>query len=150
MLVERLVRMANEAGGGDNIAAVVLSFQVSATPVDDGLPELALRLDSEPDAGPAFDAGVSAAAPPPRREQVSAPEILLLGIESDVDPEEAHGFRVVPAESATSGLFRALGDILPKQRPSRPPAAACVACHEALAPEGVFCPKCGVRQPARG
>ena len=147
VLVERLIRMANEAGGGDNIAAVVLLFEVSATPAEDAGPEVALRLESEPDAGPAFDAEVSDAAPPPRRQTVSAPEILLLGIESDVDPEEASAFRVVPSESATSGLFRALGDILPPRRPP-PHPATCVSCHEALAQEGAFGPRCGARPPS--
>jgi hypothetical protein len=75
---------------------------------------------------------------------VSAPEILLLGIESEVDLEEAPAFRVVPAESGTSSLFRALGDILPRRAPQ--PLASCSSCGGELPAEAAFCPRCGVQR----
>jgi hypothetical protein len=76
---------------------------------------------------------------------VSAPEILLLGIESEVDPEEAPAVRVVPETSATSSLFRAIGDLLPPRRPKSSPHI-CGTCGAETPTEAVFCPRCGMRQ----
>jgi hypothetical protein len=77
-----------------------------------------------------------------KRRDVSAPEILLLGIESEVDPEEA--IRVVPSSSASSGLFHALGDLLPPRKPRavQPP---CASCGGEVVAEALFCPRCGAR-----
>jgi protein phosphatase len=131
---DRLVALANDAGGRDNIAVVVIAFE-SAEPGDEpeaaAIPELAPALEPE--------------QPELRSEMASSPEILLLGIESDVDPEEA--IRVVPSESKTSGLYRALGGLLlPTKRP-RPAQAFCTACGAALSSvaiaAGARCPMCG-------
>jgi serine/threonine protein phosphatase PrpC len=144
-LVERLISMANAAGGGDNIAAIVLAFDLASTTEEPAM-ELADLLEPEPEPVP------DEPEPPHRATQrpvfVSAPEILLLGIESEVDPEEAPAFRVVPAESGTSSLFRALGDLLPQ----RPPKAGvpCIACGGELPVEASFCPRCGVRRTDGG
>jgi protein phosphatase len=130
-LVDLLVRIANDAGGDDNIAVVVLAFdQSQATEEDeDALPELAQALEPDP-------------TPPSRAEAISAPEIVLLGIESEVDPEEA--IRVVPSESRTSGLYKALGGLFPARKKAQ---AFCTACGAEIAGdltgEGVKCPKCG-------
>jgi protein phosphatase len=132
-LADLLVTMANEAGGADNIAVVVLAFD-QATPSsaseEDALPELAQALEPE-------------APSTPRSEAISAPEIVLLGIESDVDPEEA--IRVVPSESRTSGLYKALGGLFPARKGKA--QAFCTACGAEIAGEltgeGVKCPKCG-------
>jgi serine/threonine protein phosphatase PrpC len=177
-LVERLIDMANRAGGGDNIAAVVLSCDVTAAPLgldgetlldrghpqppglDGGHPhtpepsvELAQLLEPDDEVpAPEVAAAPPPGRPPPRAEMMSAPEILLLGIESEVDPEEAAAIRVVPPESATSGLFRALGDLLPQRRgpPALPPTGAasstCSTCAADLPAEGLFCPRCGMRR----
>jgi hypothetical protein len=74
---------------------------------------------------------------------LSSPEILLLGIESDVDPEEA--IRVVPEGSAGSGLIDALGGILQARR-AREPLVACTACGDPVLAEADFCPHCGARR----
>jgi serine/threonine protein phosphatase PrpC len=138
-LVERLLRMANEAGGGDNIAAVVLAFDVTSTPGTRMALEPALELDPLPDTEPA---PTRKSPPPARGQSVSAPEILLLGIESEVDLEEA--IRVVPSSSASSGLCHALGDLLPTRR-SRAVQPPCASCGGEIVGEAFFCPRCGVR-----
>jgi protein phosphatase len=148
-LVERLIQAANEAGGGDNIAVLVLKMDV--TVADDDTHPLAELL--EPESTRAPDTMVTPVAPTdpapprtaPRHEMVSAPEILLLGIESEVDPEEGPAVRVVPESSATSGLFRAIGDLLPPRRPKSSPAL-CGTCGAEAPPEAVFCPRCGMRR----
>jgi protein phosphatase len=135
-LVEQLIARANEVGGGDNIAAVVLSCDFAPAPSED----LASLL--EPDSPPR----PATLAPPrsaPRPE--SAPEILLLGIESELDAEEAPAIRVVPESSASSGLFRAIGDLLPQRRP-RGPVSLCGSCGAELVTEAIFCPRCGTRR----
>jgi PPM family protein phosphatase len=170
-LVDRLIRAANEAGGGDNIAVIVVRMDVSAAEDETGpLAELlepestrassTLRpqpflspgsADRAPDTlvTPAADSAPPTLAvparPPPRPEMVSAPEILLLGIESEVDPEEAPAVRVVPESSATSGLFRAIGDLLPPRRPKSSPGF-CATCGGEAPAEAVFCPRCGMRR----
>jgi serine/threonine protein phosphatase PrpC len=142
-LVERLLRTANEAGGGDNIAAVVIVFDVTGAPVapvaDEPEPEREPELEPWPDTEPAPPRGSPA---PARRQSISAPEILLLGIESDVDVEEA--IRVVPSSSASSGLFHALGDLLPPRRPRASPPP-CASCGGEIVGEAFFCHRCGAR-----
>ena len=80
--------------------------------------------------------------PPPRAPMVSTPEILLLGIESEVDPEEAPPIRVVPESSADSGLIDALGDLLQARR-VRETLIACAACSAPILSDATFCPYCG-------
>jgi serine/threonine protein phosphatase PrpC len=155
-LVERLISMANAAGGRDNIAAIVLAFDVAANAAHDVELAALLEPDEPAPAEPAADEAEPETEPLPdepddqthimaRSEMMSAPEILLLGIESEVDPEEAPAFRVVPAESGTSSLFRALGDLLPQQRRPKD-LVPCVACGGELPAEAAFCPRCGVQR----
>ena len=194
-LCERLIRLANESGGADNIAAVVISFgfawadvghrdtspSIEFTKFEPSRPvELPRPIEPAPQRSPtpppAPPARSSSAAPPPpapsrspapprpsapapppppppRPEMVSSPEILLLGIESEVDPEEAaandgaskpRAIRVVPQGSADSGLIDALSGLL--QRRPRGTMVSCIACGELLPPEAAFCPRCGVRR----
>jgi hypothetical protein len=77
---------------------------------------------------------------------ISAPEMLLLGIESELDPEEPPPVRVVPESSATPGLFRVIGGLLPPRRPKNP-LFFCGFCGARLVLEAVFCPRCGMRRP---
>jgi protein phosphatase len=144
-LVERLVKMANEAGGADNIAVVALAFDVAPPSEEEPLPDLAEALEPEGEAAAAAAPEADEETTGGRAEMISAPEIVLLGIESDVDPEEA--IRVVPSESRTSGLYRALGGLLSTAKRSRSLQAFCTACGADvsgdLSGEMVKCPKCG-------
>jgi PPM family protein phosphatase len=151
-LVEHLVRLANAAGGGDNIAAVVLAFGENSE-ITMGGPESPPKPPGDsrgseitavelPQANAASEPAAPPPPPPPRPAFVSAPEILLLGIESDVDPEEAPALRIVPSSSASSGLIDALGDLLQTRR-QRGALVACAACGDPVLTEAEFCPHCG-------
>ena len=145
--VEHLVRLANEAGGGDNIAAIVVTFdfapasprntqpyaRLAPAPVE----PLADALEPSPPEPPE-----PPPPPPPRPPMVSTPEILLLGIESEVDPEEAPPIRVVPEGSADSGLIDVLGDLLQTRR-MRETLVACPSCSSPILADATFCPYCG-------
>src|SRR5262249_29160337 len=131
-LADRLVAQANEVGGGDNIAAVVICCDL--TPVSST--ELASILEPDSQPRPSTDA-------PPR--SASSPALILPGLEAEPDPEEGPAIRIVPESSPPSGLFRAIGDLLPPRRPRSPPAL-CEACGGEVMPEGNFCPRCGVRR----
>jgi protein phosphatase len=154
-LCERLIRTANEAGGKDNIAVVVIAFDAAQPSEEEEAPQpgaaepapvaaLAPPAVDEPRATEPRAAEPPAAAEESRGEMISAPEIVLLGIQSDVDPEEA--LRVVPSESKTSNLYRALGGLLSAKR-SRPTLAFCTACGAELSADvttdSVKCPRCG-------
>jgi PPM family protein phosphatase len=172
-LVDHLIRLANESGGGDNIAAVVVSFGFTWADVGhrDTSPsiefsrfepsrpvELPRPIEPAPPRTPAPPPrltvpGPPPMPPPPRESFVSAPEILLLGIESQVDPEEvaandgsskSPAFRVVPEGSADSGLIDALSGLL--HRRPRNTLISCGSCGELLPPEAAFCPRCGIQR----
>jgi protein phosphatase len=94
-IAERLVQLANEAGGPDNIAALVLFCQ--------GGHERALPADSVPPPPPELFS-----LPGDFDPDKSDPELLILGIE-DLDISDSK-------ESASDDLLKALGDMLgPKQ-----------------------------------
>src|SRR6185437_16244734 len=86
-LCDHFVRLANEAGGSDNIAAVVVTFAFAAVPPRNTQP---YQRSSAAPAQPLADLLEPASPlpqeppppPPPRAPMVSTPEILLLGIES--------------------------------------------------------------------
>jgi serine/threonine protein phosphatase PrpC len=95
-VVERLLRLANEAGGPDNIAAVVIDCQ--------GGHKTALPADSVPPPAPevpladAFD------------QDRSDPELLILGIE-DLNAGDIH--------TASDGLLRAIEGLIDPNKPAK-------------------------------
>ena len=151
-LVEHLVRLANEAGGGDNVAAVVVTFDFASASPHNTQPyaregsepaeSLAEMLEPASPPPPLPPLPRQLPQPPPRAPMVSTPEILLLGIESEVDPEEAPPIRVVPEGSADSGLIDALGGLLHARR-VRETLIACAACSAPILSDATFCPYCG-------
>jgi hypothetical protein len=121
----RLIRMANDAGGGDNIAAVALVCEIAApTSVEPAEVEVAAEERRDP-------------------TMTSAPEIMVLGIENEVDIEDTSRIRVVPSESVSSGLIDTLGGFLRAYRTGR---TRCAACNEVMVAEAMFCPHCGARR----
>jgi len=87
----RLIELANDAGGPDNVTALVLHCQGGHT--------YALPADSVPPPPPDLFSGSSDMTP-----NHSDPELLILGIE-DMDLAEGK-------ESASDGLFKALGELI--------------------------------------
>jgi hypothetical protein len=76
--------------------------------------------------------------PPSRRPIGSAPEIIIVGVES----------HVVPTESATAGLLDALGRFARLRQPSNPEVAQpkpsrCGDCGQPLDKGATVCPTCG-------
>ncbi len=92
-IVQHLLNLANEAGGRDNIAVLVLDCT--------GGPETTIPLDPR--------AQVSKPQPPARPAEPSQPELLLLGIE-EIDLAGARPLQVVPPNSASDGLTEALAE----------------------------------------
>ena len=74
-----------------------------------------------------------------RRPAGSAPEIIIVGVES----------RVVPSDSATAGLLDALGRFARLRPPSAPDetghprSARCDDCGQPLESGATVCPTCG-------
>jgi protein phosphatase len=126
VLVERLVAMANEAGGGDNIAALAIRCDLTESAAIEP-PRPAVEL------------------PPSRPPAGSAPEILLLGIESEHDLDDTARIRVVPSESVSSGLIDALDTLVLARK--QMPRVPCPACREWIEPESLFCTHCGEPRP---
>jgi hypothetical protein len=70
----------------------------------------------------------------------SAPEIIIVGVES----------RIVPLESANATLLDALGRFARLRQPSvpevaHPKPARCVDCGQPLEKDTTTCPTCGTR-----
>ncbi|HEY3817089.1 MAG TPA: protein phosphatase 2C domain-containing protein [Polyangiaceae bacterium] len=118
--VKALLAAALRAGGQDNIAAVVVACE-----------ETEQAPKRRPSARPEM--------PPPMRGPIgSAPEIIIVGVES----------RVVPSDSATAGLMDALGRFARLRQPSvpevsQPKATRCKDCGQPLESGAVLCPTCG-------
>ena len=77
--------------------------------------------------------------PPPRPMHGSAPEIIIVGVET----------RVVPSDSASAGLLDALGRFARLRQPSVPEAAQpkpsrCRECGQPLEATATVCPTCNV------
>jgi serine/threonine protein phosphatase PrpC len=100
VIVEKLLSLAIEAGGRDNVAALVIDCA--------GGPDITLPADPRrhaPETHP----------PPARPGEPSTPELLLLGIEEiklDAEPT----FRVVPTDSASEDLAEALSKLVKSQQ----------------------------------
>jgi serine/threonine protein phosphatase PrpC len=119
-IVERLIQSANVASGEDNISAVVLTCEITT---GSSSPEIEVARDNS---------------------MASAPEILVLGIESEPDIEDTARIHVVSSESVSSGLIDALGDVL---RTRKAVTVRCGTCGKTVVAEAVFCPYCGARRP---
>ena len=90
-IVARLIELANDAGGPDNIAALVIDCK-----------------------SPEDDPRVSVAAPPsvpPYARDGSQPEILVLGIE-EISLDGTPDVAVIPTQEASGDLIDALGDLI--------------------------------------
>jgi serine/threonine protein phosphatase PrpC len=122
--VRALVRAALDAGAHDNVAAVVILCDET----EDGTKR---KPSVRPE--PMVD------LPPKVRQAVgSAPEIIIVGVES----------RVVPSESASDSLLDALGRFARLRQPSVPEVAhpkpsRCGECGQPLESSTSICPTCG-------
>jgi len=93
---QKLISLATEAGARDNISALVVDCL--------GGPEVTLPPDPRRQA-PARPRD------PTRSGEPSMPELLLLGIE-EIDVDGGPAFQVVPTDTATADLARALDDLI--------------------------------------
>ena len=99
-IVQHLLNLANDAGGRDNIAILVLDC--TGGPRTTLPPDLRVR-------------ATDFMTQPARPEQASGPELLLLGIE-ELDVEGSQPFQLVPSDSASEGLVEALGEYIKPKR----------------------------------
>lgn len=121
--VKTVLQLALQAGAQDNLAALVVAFEES--------PEVPRRRPSGRPPEPLM--------PPPttRRPLGSAPEIIIVGVET----------RVVPSESASESLLDALGRFARLRQPSVPEVAQpkpgrCKECGQPLEAGVRVCPTC--------
>jgi protein phosphatase len=120
--VRLLIDAALKAGGQDNVAAVVVACEETEV-----VPKRRPSARPEPPPMPAH-----------RRPIGSAPEIIIVGVES----------RVVPSDSATAGLLDALGRFARLRQPSVPEVShvkpsRCKDCGQPLETGKKVCPTCG-------
>lgn len=125
--VHALIAAALAAGAQDNVAAVVVGCEET-----EGVP----RRRPSPGSAPPVALPTSLA----RRPMGSAPEIIIVGVES----------RVVPSDSATEGLMDALGRFARLKQPSfpevvEPKATRCMECGQPLESGAAACPTCGAQ-----
>ncbi|HEY8087020.1 MAG TPA: hypothetical protein VIF09_04225, partial [Polyangiaceae bacterium] len=123
--VRVLIDASLEAGAQDNIAAVVVACE-----------ETEVMPRRRPSARPVPP--LPPPLPPKRRPIGSAPEIIIVGVES----------RVVPSDSATAGLLDALGRFARLRQPSVPEVqklkpSRCKDCGQPLEVGRTTCPTCG-------
>jgi PPM family protein phosphatase len=128
-----LIDAALDAGAEDNIAVVVVACRET-----DVVPERRPSARPSPKPQKAPEMPSSAARAPIG----SAPEIIIVGVET----------RVVPAESANSTLLDALGRITRLRQPSvpevaHPKPARCGDCGQPLEKDAKACPTCGTPVP---
>jgi len=121
--VKALIARAIEAGAQDNIAAIVVGCE---------------ETEEVPRRRPSARPELLMPVPPMRRPVGSAPEIIIVGVES----------RVVPSDSATAGLMDALGRFARLRQPSvpevgQPKPARCRDCGQPLESGATVCPTCG-------
>lgn len=123
--VKALIDAALKAGAQDNVAAVVVACEETEV-----VPKRRPSARPVPPPPPPL--------PPSRRPIGSAPEIIIVGVES----------RVVPSDSATAGLLDALGRFARLRQPSVPEVAQpkpsrCKDCGQPLEKGVTTCPTCG-------
>jgi protein phosphatase len=120
--VKALIAAALRAGAQDNVAAIVVACEET-----EEVPKRRPSARPEP------------RLPTPMRRPVgSAPEIIIVGVES----------RVVPSDSATAGLMDALGRFARLRQPSvpevgQPKPTRCRDCGQPLEARLTVCPTCG-------
>jgi len=120
--VRALLDAALAAGANDNVAAIVVSCQETEAPPK-----------RRPSARPLPELPAAVRAP-----MGSAPEIIIVGVET----------HVVPRASASANLMDALGQLTRLRQPSLPEAAnpkpkRCVDCGQPLESNAASCPTCG-------
>jgi PPM family protein phosphatase len=124
--VKALLAASLAAGAQDNVAAVVVTCE---------------ETEAVPRRRPSARPSPPAPAPlplPARRPMGSAPEIIIVGVET----------RVVPSDSATAGLLDALGRFARLKQPSfpevtQPKPSRCKDCGQPLETGASACPTCG-------
>jgi protein phosphatase len=125
-VVDAFIALANESGGEDNIAALVVACAegTDLPRIEDNRAKAVKRL------------GRFA-----RSSDDSTPEIMIIGIE-EVDVEA--NIRVLPARSMTAGQQDAIEHFVAPMRRSAPPSALQTMCtHCGQIVESDFCPFCG-------
>jgi len=131
-IVDAFIALANDRGGHDNIAALVVACAegTDLPGVEDHRAAAAARLGR-------FGARAT--------NEDSAPEIMIIGIE-EIDVES--NIRVLPALSMTAGQQDAIEHYVAPMRRSSPPGgveqAMCTHCGQIV--EGDFCPFCGTKR----
>jgi protein phosphatase len=122
--VRALIDAALAADAQDNVAALVIECR---------------ETESAPKRRPSHRPAESLAMPPaPRAPMGSAPEIIIVGVET----------HVVPAESASAGLLDAVGKLSKLRQLSVPEIAEpkpsrCKECGQPLDKDAKTCPTCG-------
>jgi protein phosphatase len=119
--VKALIDAALKAGAQDNLAAIVVACEGTEV-----VPKR--RPSARPPEPPPM---------PARRPIGSAPEIIIVGVES----------RIVPTDSATAGLLDTLGRFARLRQPSspevaQPKPARCGECGQPLMKGATVCPTC--------
>jgi protein phosphatase len=120
-LVRAVLQRAIQAGAEDNVAAVVVAFRAAAV--------APLRRPSVRPMVPHM--------PQPRAPFGSAPEIIIVGIETHVVPTESADAKLLDAVGRLSRLRAASSPEL-----GRPKARQCAACGQPLDDAAARCPTC--------
>jgi len=135
-VAKQLLQLGNKASGADNLTALVIDVERSE---EDGMPP------SNPP-----KASVPIRTEGPRPTQASAPEILLIGIESDADIQPTGEVQILPSDTYDKDIREAVEDFIAPLRPdagTEPPdlskPAQCGACGEEIPAGARFCPFCG-------
>jgi hypothetical protein len=131
-LVRKLIGKANDAGGEDNITAIVMACEEGPGSFAPERPSSRLIPKASP-----------------LGTDDSVPEIMLIGIE-EIDLESNSGIHVLPKESASAGLLSAVKDFVDPVRQLATQgryleAPACTKCKRPV--EKAFCPHCGAPRP---
>jgi serine/threonine protein phosphatase PrpC len=155
-VVKALLGRARESESRDNIAALVLFCDV-ASPWDNhegaGAPEVTQgRSRTAPFPPAKFRPRSAPPRPPPSTlTEESSPEIVILGMEYEVDMDPPSQIHVVPQEGATEGFLDAIDSIMGPMRgravASQPPSKMCASCGMPVAVDDMVCPQCNAPLP---
>jgi protein phosphatase len=133
-VARQLVEIGKKAGGADNLTALVIDCARIEEP-------------SKTSAGPVV--------PATRGPMPSAPEILLIGIESDADIQPTGEVQILPSDEYDDEVRQAVEDFVAPLRPDHPQKpidltkpAQCGACGEQVPVGARFCPYCGAMRKA--